>query len=455
MRRVSNALLVLGTLSLLGFTGCGDDDEKPKTDTRPPDMKVGDQSLTPDKKVTDTGAADKKAGEGTVASDTGVTGPHNIGETCATKTDCKSGSPDCIMYTNLFSWIKVGAGICSKACTADNTNTPLVDEDSCPKPGYKCATFGSGTSAYHYCLKTCSPSTTTNPCPAKSGTTCHPRSTQWGGLTTAVCIWPACTSNKDCPVNMNKSCTKDSDCTSFGTDAFCESSLQMCARPGKCTTGGICGTHTLGKSTAKIGDPCNDDRDCPSNGSCLTEGTSSSAVGVNNRNGYCTVAGCAFATSVTDYSCGTTADCNFLYYGGICFKTCDLTKATECRGYSKDNGGDYECYAWDNLSVSGKSVTSKPICQSAASITCDTFGTTGSLDCSSLGLTGNTTNMTCRDRDTGVKKSNKFDTNGVCLDDTASGTFKTATPDAGVPDKGAADKGAADKGAADAGTSVQ
>ena len=437
MKRLILALMVCGSLALAG--GCSDDDKvDPKNDTGTllPDIG-GNQDGT-----ADTGGNKSEGGvtPDTMAPDTGPITPkdHNIGAGCASAKDCKKDSPLCLQYTKLFSWVTTNAGICTATCTPDSSSTPLVDEDSCPNPGYKCATFRYTSGDLNYCVKTCDPSLTKNPCDANSGTTCHPRSTQWSGsLTSAVCLWPKCASDKECPVTLKKTCTADADCSGQGTGAFCYTSSSQCALPGKCTTGGICGKHSQGKATAKVGDPCLDDKDCPSNGSCMREEASSTnAIGVSNRNGYCSISYCSFAKTITDFACDSGSACNGLYYGGVCFKKCDLKKAADCRGNANDKGGDYECYGWNNLSVGSNPVSSSALCQSAASITCDFLGT--SMDCSALGLQSNPTKMSCRDRDTGVAKSSKSDPTGVCLDDTASGTFKTVTPDAGTttPDAG-------------------
>ncbi len=437
MKRLICTLIACGALAFA--VGCSDDD---KDDTQKdsgallPDVGGGtDTGTTPDTGTTaDTGTT---GDTGTTQKDTGIITPkdHNIGVGCAQNTDCKKDSPLCLQLNALFTWAK--GGVCTAKCTPDSSTTPLVDEDSCPKPGYRCASFRYSSGTINYCLKKCDPSLTKNPCDAKSGTTCHPRSTQWSGsLTQAVCLWPKCTTNKDCPVTLKKTCTTDSDCSGQGTGAFCYTSGQ-CALPGNCTTGGLCGKHTKGKTGAKVGDACKDDKDCPGNGACMREdSTGSGNIGVHNRNGYCTIGSCSFAKTLTDFACDSGSACNGLYYGGTCFKKCDLKKASDCRGNAKDKGGDFECYAWNNLSVGGTAITSSPLCQSAASITCDFLGT--SLDCSSLGLQNNPTKMGCRDRYTGKAKATKYDTTGVCLDDTASGAFKAVSPDAGTttPDAG-------------------
>jgi len=383
----------------------------------------------------DTGAADKGTGKDTSTPDQGVTdkgiSTKGMGLGCISNKECTGSGQICLLYSNIFTWIKT-AGLCTRACTPDKSSTPLVNEDNCPT-GFMCATFRYSSGNVNYCLQTCKPSLTTNTCAKSSKTTCHPRSAQYaGGTGKNLCIWPACQSDKDCPVLGSTTCTKDTDCTSLGNDAYCEKSTQKCARPGKCSPGGLCSPHKLGKTTAKVGDPCKSDFDCPNGGSCLTESASSSrAIGVNYRNGYCTVPFCS--ANLAGYSCPTGSECDTLYYGGLCFKSCKLDSKTDCRGNIHDKGGDYECYAWNNLNVGGHSVTKGPVCLSAATATCDFLGT--KLDCSSLGLKGNTTHMSCRDRFTGAKKSQKRDKTGICLDDTASGPFQTVATDAGTPDK--------------------
>lgn len=423
MRR---ALVAMGICcALVLAAGCGDD-----TDPKPKDASQ-------DKLKFDTGVEDGGADitVDTLKPDT-VAAESNLGEGCAQISDCKKGSPLCLSHP-----VNASLRICSRSCTPDNTTTPLINEDDCPD-GFLCASFAYTTATYNYCLKKCTPNMTTNPCPANSGTTCDPVSTRWGALDQAVCFEPACKTDKDCPVLAAKTCTVDGDCTSVGTDAFCDEDTYLCARPGKCTAGGLCGVHTYGKTGAKVGDPCSSDLDCPSNGRCLTASTSSSSIGTHYNNGYCIIAGCSFA-NLTEFACATGSTCFKLYYGGYCHKSCAMSGATDCRNIASDKGGDYECYAWNNLSIGGVSVSATPVCASAANQTCDSLGTT--LDCTSLGEQGNTTNMGCRDRYTGVKKTNAADPSGVCLDDTASGPFQTAV-DAGVSDSAPVDAGTADTG---------
>jgi hypothetical protein len=110
-----------------------------------------------------------------------------------------------------------------------------------------------------------------------------------------------------------------------------------------------------------------------------------------------------------------------MWSGGLCFKTCSLTTAADCRNHSGDLFGDYECRGWNNLSLGGVPVTTAPICEEGGLFTCD-FLSTSSLDCSSVGSSmSNPTNMACRSLGNTIL-TNSYDPLGRCLDNTASGT---------------------------------
>ncbi|MCK5799814.1 MAG: hypothetical protein KAI47_21640 [Deltaproteobacteria bacterium] len=352
----------------------------------------------------------------------------NIGEGCTTNDGtCKPGSPTCIVYDQ-----KTYRGICSRKCTPDDANTKLINEDDCGK-GLICGSFRiSETESEDYCLKPCDPSLTANPCPASSGQTCAPNSTQFAALDQAVCWLPACKDGKDCPVLMETPCKKDADCTQEGAGAFCEENT--CALPGNCTPGGLCGPHTQGKATAQVGDACKSDKDCLNAGFCLRDQD-------GYPNGYCSIRGCS--SGISDFACPKGSTCHRLFYGGFCHKSCDPTDPKACRDNPLDKGGDYECYAWNNLTIGAGSVSDTPVCSTVASQSCDSLGTT--LDCSSLGQQGNGTHMSCRDRATGTPLTNPADPNGFCLDDTASGPFSGAT-DGGVTDGSGVDAGVPEAG---------
>jgi hypothetical protein len=374
----------------------------------------------------------------------------NMGEGCTTNSDCKKGSPLCLVLSK-----EKMLGICSKECTPDDASTPLINEDDCPN-GFLCAAFNYTTATYNYCLKKCTPDATKNTCPTSAKQACHPTSTRFGDTDQAVCWYLACQDGKDCPVYSSTTCSNDSQCTSIASDAFCDTDSNKCARPGNCTAAGLCGKHIHGKATAKVGDPCKDDFDCPSEGQCFEESSDPSYIGKGWANGYCTISGCAFSSTLPDKACPTGSTCHHLYYGGICAKTCKLDDANSCRNQAVDKGGDYECYAWNNLFLGSVQITAEPVCQTAAGQTCDSMGS--KLDCTSLGETGNPTNMKCRDRFTGVAKTDQTDPNGICLDDTASGPFGPAPdggpppPDSGTPDAKKPDAGAPDAATPDAAT---
>ena len=434
MRRTG---MLVGTLLLalgLALGGCSDDGDEGKDGGIKLDKGADmGNDATPDKSTEDQKVtADIKPDALNVG---------NMGQGCTKSSECTGAADRCLTMSK-----EKGASVCSKYCTKDNSKTPLVNEDDCPT-GFICSDIKmtDGTSK-NYCFQKCTPSFTKNPCPASSKLSCSPSSTRYGGTAQAVCFYSACTSNKDCPIWTQTKCVIDLECASVNKDAFCLSG--NCARPGSCKPGGICGPHTLGKSTAKVGDPCKSDLDCMNNGICLEESNSyTGSIGPAFRNGYCVVRYCQWPTELKDFACPTGSACNNLYYGGYCFKSCNPAKADHCRNNAADNGGDYECYDWTNWTVSGVKMVKEPICINASTQTCDSLG---SSSCDSLGDTTNSTKMRCQDRYTGKDKTNKKDPMGICLDNTASGKFLTAAPDGGYPDTGAPDAGVPDAGVPDA-----
>lgn len=401
--------------------GCSDDT------TTLPDAKGNDGALDMIQSETgiilDNGISDLQ--KDTTQTADAPTGNY-MGEGCANKSEC--GSLDCLMIDK-----SQGLGVCSRSCTPDDTTTPLINEDDCPSD-FTCSTFSYTSGDFYYCLKDCTPSLTQNPCPTSSKTTCHPASTRFVSLSQTVCWYLACVTDEDCPVYSEQSCNTNADCTGIAADAFCDNHL--CAKPGNCTPGGVCGKHTAGSATAKVGDPCTSDFDCPNNGACIQE--EAGATGPDYHNGYCIVPYCAFSGSLTDYVCPTGSTCFQLFYGGACLKTCDMTKEEDCRNNPDDNGGDYECLDWGTWSIGGIAIAAEPVCMNAPDNNCD--GIPSGYDCSSYAPQGNPTNMTCRDQITGEIKTDPLDPRGICLDDTASGEFQSAT-DAGVDTTIAVDAG--------------
>jgi len=173
--------------------------------------------------------------------------------------------------------------------------------------------------------------------------------------------------------------------------------------------------------------------DCPNYASCFAESWGSTgAIGNIWPNGYCVVRNCSFSNVFPEFKCPTGSTCNLLYYTGVCFKTCKLTDAKTCRNNPKDKGGDYECYSWDKWQISGKAVTAEPVCLNASTQTCNNAPGGTTATCDGLGDSLNTTQMKCRDRYTSLLKSSPQDPTGVCMDNTASGSFIKPAPDGGL-----------------------
>lgn len=343
-----------------------------------------------------------------------------MGHVCANNADCCAGS-QCIP-------IGSGLSLCTMTCQPDLLSTPLVDEDSCPKGGatgmFRCSKLNASTTQATHCLQECAPALGKPTCPP--GVACRPESVMLSATADrAVCAYPACTKDADCPVPTSTGCVEGgpaSVCQKVHAKAICARDpswmTAQCSLPGKCDKpSGLCGPHAWGKKTAKVGDPCKDDRGCAGNMSCWRESTAGGVV--TTRNGYCVVAGCAFPLYT---ACPPGSACSRIFYGGRCLKSCDLTQAAECRGYAKDLHGDYECRAWNNLMVGGNLAAGTPVCEPGTTVSCD-FLASANLDCSVLGMSSpqNKTNMTCRDMKSGKILPNKHDPNGLCLDDTASG----------------------------------
>ena len=419
MEKYGKYLVVMALTAGLALVGCSDDDDTGK------DTGVGKEAgvdLTP----ADVSSPDKPATTDAPLSD-GISKVGNMGEGCTKNADC-TGTPSICLTISKTK----GASACSASCIQDDYQTPLVNEDSCPKD-FTCSSVLMSDQTYKlYCLRDCIPSETKNPCPATSKTACRPYSSRLVSPGKAVCFYAACTENKDCPVWGNTACTADSECSSLGTGAFCSSST--CALPGKCiTAAGICGAHPgIGKKTAKVGDPCKSDLDCPENGYCIQESNAyTTAIGVAYRNGYCSVRDCMFSKTMPSFACPTGSHCNMRYYGGYCFKSCKQADAKGCRGYAKDKGGDYECYDWSGWTTSGIKIAAGPTCQNASTRTCDSVNS--KVYCASLASDAkNPTKLSCRDRTTGVELKDPGSKLGVCLDNTTSGPYDKPTADAGT-----------------------
>jgi hypothetical protein len=432
---------------MVALIACSDDSGS-KDDTGVK-LDGGSDSLTPDTGITplDTG----------VRPDTmPACDKTKLGIKCTQSNPqvCGTGNT-CLLYSQT-------EGICSCACTPDDSSTSLIDEDTCPnKPNYICGTLRESKKSY--CLKICKPKYGASDCP--TGMRCAPNSSYYAGLFgKAVCLLAGCTQNSDCSDTTGKRCdTSKTDCATNETCLpFVSGGTKgICAKPGTCDVkSGLCKPGGA-KTGAKIGDPCLGDTDCGTNqecligydeqtdlgrkpggssctqdtdccsGSCGTSGTCDKGLCVYYfRNGYCTKIGCKHAATLTEAKCDTGSYCNQQFYGGYCQKTCDLTKKDTCRNNTSDYLGDYECRQWNNLILTstGKAVTTGPVCDFGFVMGCNAFGSSSTLSCYFLGTdktgkTAGTTNMVCRDLSNN-KLSNQKDPMGLCLDDTASGAVK-------------------------------
>ena len=303
----------------------------------------------------------------------------------------------------------------------------------------------------NYCMKKCDPKLGTRGCDGKLA--CSPRSARFiSGKLQALCMHYGCETNADCPVTTSKLCmTTGAPCPSgqLCMPVASNTIIGRCAAHGVCDVkSGLCNAHNLGKSSAKVGDPCTSDQQCAGKMNCIIElntasyrskwnaactsnsqccsgkcqsGTCSKGLcAVEARNGYCAISGCGFAPTLPLRGCPLGSTCNLLYTGGMCQKSCSLTTAGNCRGVPGDLYGDYECRAWNNLSIGGLALASGPVCDLGTKMPCD-FLQASKLDCSSVGLSPNITQMACR----GLNKQSlpfMYDPTGYCLDNTASGS---------------------------------
>lgn len=373
----------------------------------------------------------------------------DTGAAPSTGSKCTSGScgPGMVCLLIAGTW-----GVCTRTCTPDNPKTVLINEDSCPdKANNICGTLQLTSGTGYYCMRKCTPKPGKNDC--APGIACHPGSGYYSGnQMQPVCLLPGCVAAKDCPVTTGQACdTTKNNCPAGQTCTrrMSGSTIGVCAKPGVCDGGsGLCSTHGHGKAAAKVGDPCASDLDCGGNMQCLMEldeskflGTYGASCTQNSdccsgiclygscaqgpcvtryRNGYCTVVGCSFASTLTIRACGAGSVCNHAFSGGLCQKSCTLASAASCRGHGKDYWGDYECRAWNNIPINGVPASKGPVCDFGFTVPCKTWYSSGS-DCSAVGDATNSTKMSCRDLK-GKVLSNKYDPDGYCHDTTASGT---------------------------------
>jgi hypothetical protein len=297
-------------------------------------------------------------------------------------------------------------GLCAVVgCTVD-LPTASINEDSCRGPlgnNYVCVDLdGANDDAEPYnsshpqgqntdlsdnlCVRKCTPRADGNDCEPQFA--CRPDSTRYD-LLHAVCLDLACQSG---------TCPAGSTCN---------------------TTNGLCSPSSVGDPSARIGDPCLADAECPPGGACLVEEAITDASGTRlaPRNGYCTILGCRFADTLPDFACPAGSACDNFFYAGGCVRNCDPLDATTCRNDACDPGsglangcdwlGDFECVDWSgwNLAVIGLPVVS------GDAVICDFVY--DSIRSCALGCPGGST---CTDPETGLPS-----TDGACLDTTASG----------------------------------
>jgi hypothetical protein len=396
-------------------------------------------------------------------------GSEAVGKECTSTstTDCPSGYL-CLLTATIGG---VQKGVCTKDCTLDNPSTS-TNEDNCPDlKNNQCVGVPLvGGTTRNFCLRRCLPRLGCNEC--SKNTFCYPGSGAYlGAPNRALCLYykasAACAKDADCNVTTGTKCNYTlSNCPTGQTcllyaNSSTVSNDGICAKPGKCDVlSGLCKPHTQGTTGAKIGDPCKGDTDCANGMDCAIEydetkyrksylstctynsdccsGTCTSGLcaagpcDVNYRNGYCTIYGCTFASSLTHAACPGGSACNLLYSTGMCQKTCDPLKAATCRGHANDKFGDYECRSWNNIthSILGK-ISPSPLCEQGAGLHCSgTKSGTYISSCAALGPSGNSTKMSCRDTSNKVL-TNQYDPSGRCLDDTPSAPVSTA--DGGVP----------------------
>jgi hypothetical protein len=373
-----------------------------------------------------------------------------IGVPCTASTGAVCGAGVCVITEKA-----TGQGVCSCACTPDDLTTLSTNEDTCPDLTTNICARTSETDAY--CFQKCAPKLGANDC--KAPLACVPDS-HWvlpNPESSAVCALTGCVNDLDCPVITSTTCSGSSACA---PGQICVSlygsSLARCALPGVCdTASGLCSKKPAGLSvsTAKVGDPCTDDTQCGESMLCLIEHdtaaylkkagqpcaegweccsgscsvNSTCAAGtpctVRYRNGYCSIKGCRFASTLSIRACPTGSLCSRLYSTGLCQLSCDLTDAATCRNQADDLFGDYECRDWSNFGgTGGGPVAPGPVCDFGTTVPCSFFGAGGSTTCVNLGLKPNVTYMGCRTLDNKATASAK-DPGGFCLDDTSSGTL--------------------------------
>jgi hypothetical protein len=232
--------------------------------------------------------------------------------------------------------VGLGVGVCTIVdCTLEDTATSQR-EDSCPLEAacakISVASDNGNIEDKNFCLPTCVPSSTANPCAATNpGLACSPVSVLLTGYT-EVCVVPAC--------------KKDVDCGSGGDlnpNATCDTSIGVCF--GK------------GVENVPVGAVCSASSECGPGQLCYQH--SNAATGQKIA-GYCTVLGCVHGGL---WECSGQSGC----YSFGATKALSLCLATGCNdkappdsdGCRDDPADDnYRCYQVGEKSVCWLNLTS-------------------------------------------------------------------------------------------------
>lgn len=447
MLDLRRCLLAAGLSVTLAAMGCGSDSNPVEEDDG------GPGEPTPDMHVTGAEPAGPSANIGVHCNVADGEGENELNPACEDDARCLN--------------LNDVDGICVVfACRQDNTATGSTNEDSCRLdygPGFVCIDTTSDVDTNdsdNVCVKTCTPSTTSNPCEVEFACTTNSRRFNFKDL---ICFDLACQTDADCRVSVTNdvTCMADGDCTAGevcqlinDTDDDNVADIGACTVDGSCNnTNGLCAPHSLGNPNAKVGDPCQADTDCTDGGICVNEGPYTDVNSVTYRvprNGYCTIAGCLDG-GASGHACPAGSACYTAYSSGLCMDLCDQTDPTGCRddldadmdptgnGIPCDPAnavttgcdwyGDYECLDWGGFTwnsdgtdvVQGGNGT---ICEYLMPVQrgCDNLASIMG-GCSALsGVTDNPEGLDCRYPRTGLATASGSDEDGRCLDDVAVGT---------------------------------
>ena len=219
--------------------------------------------------------------------------------------------------------VGLGVGVCAlPGCTVEDLTTPQI-EDNCPT-GTACTRVlvsppGSPPTTQAFCLRTCVPSSTSNPCKdLHPRLACDPASILYNGHR-PVCLFAAC--------QRDGQCGNGSD---VKPDSVCDPLLGLC--------------FPRGTENAKVGASCRVSGECGRGQFCLGERHVATG-GLEAAGGYCTVIGCHHGAP---WGCPTGSTCVVLGSSqalSMCLATgCNPRAPTESDGCRDEaRGGQYEC----------------------------------------------------------------------------------------------------------------